>query len=168
MKQIGVDEEFLGLLNSHQGIVYKVSKAYSNNEEERRDLFQDIVFQLWKSYPSFKHEAQFSTWMYRIALNTAISGLRKIKARPSHQIIDEEIENKIQTPDTCANEERVQFLYKAIRSLTEVDRALILLYLDDMSYDQMADALGLTKTNIGVRLNRIKGKLEKEMKKYGA
>jgi RNA polymerase sigma-70 factor (ECF subfamily) len=161
-------EDFVSLLDRHQAIVHKVSKVYAKSEEDREDLFQEILYQLWKAYPAFRGESKFSTWMYRIALNTAITGLRKIRSRPPQQELDETDENSIGVADHPADEDRVEILYRAIRTLAEVDRALVMLYLEDMSYDEMADALGLTKTNVGVKLNRIRTRLEKKMREYGA
>jgi RNA polymerase sigma-70 factor (ECF subfamily) len=159
---MNVDEfeaEFIELVNRHQGIIHRMCRVYATTAGDRQDLFQDILYHLWKSYPTFKHEAAFTTWMYRIALNTAITSLRKIKRKPQHVGIDETIENAVRTADDNGDDD-IELLHQAIRKLNPVERALIMLYLEDLSHKEMSEVLGLTPSNIGVKLSRIKSKLQ--------
>lgn len=145
----------------HQGIIHKVCGMYGKHEEARRDLFQDIVLQLWRAYDSFKGESKISTWMYRVALNTAISGFRKQKRKPEQtSLSDKAYQIAYKLPDADQEEKRV-FLYKAIEQLSEVEKGIVMLYLEDHSYDEIAEIIGITPNYVGVKLNRIKGRLKK-------
>jgi RNA polymerase sigma-70 factor (ECF subfamily) len=150
---------FLEVLGRHEQIINKVIRIYGVDSESRRDLFQEIVYQLWRSFGSFKGESRISTWLYRVALNTAITSLRKSKKVPEHTELDEQFSNTPGSFSTSDRSELVQQLYSAIRSLGEVDRAIIMLYLEELSYKEIAEVLGLTEDNVGVKLNRIKTKL---------
>jgi RNA polymerase sigma-70 factor (ECF subfamily) len=164
-----VQEAFIRLVNEHRGMLYKVCRLYCFTEHDRQDLFQEIVIQLWKSYPAFRGEARFGTWLYRIALNTAISGLRKQRRRivltdPEH------LPAQLQDIQYSAEkEEQLQQLYTAINRLTEVEKALTMLYLEDKSYQEMEEILGISQNNLRVKMNRIKEKLRKITKEaaYG-
>jgi RNA polymerase sigma-70 factor, ECF subfamily len=150
---------FLEVLARHEQLINKVIRVYAVDSEDRKDLFQEIVYQLWRNYGSFKGESGISTWLYRVALNTAITSLRKGKRSQVHTELDDEF---IASPQSCETPERgeqVRQLYFAIRSLGEVDRALVMLYLEDLSYKEIAEVLGLTEDNVGVKLNRIKTRL---------
>ncbi|KAA9357322.1 RNA polymerase sigma factor [Larkinella humicola] len=158
-----MEKEFVSLLNRYPGILYKVCSLYCRDRDDRNDLFQEIVLQLWKAYPTFKNESAVSTWMYRISLNTAISNFRKKSGKPqpvSFSDLD------FQIPDFKEDiaEEEISLLYASIEQLSPVEKAVISLYLDDRSYDEMATILGISKSNVGVKLNRIKTKLEKLIK----
>jgi len=150
---------FLEVLGRHEQIINKVIRIYGVDSESRRDLFQEIVYQLWRSFGSFKGESRISTWVYRVALNTAITSLRKSKKVPEHTELDDQFSNTPGSLDTSDRSEQVQQLYSAIRSLGEVDRAIVMLYLEDLSYKEISEVLGLTEDNVGVKLNRIKTKL---------
>lgn len=150
---------FLEVLGRHEQIINKVIRIYGADSEDRSDLFQEIVYQLWRSYGSFKGESRISTWLYRVALNTAITSLRKIKKVPDHTELDDQSLHVSASFDTPERSQQVQQLYFAIRSLGEVDRALVMLYLEELSYKEIAEVLGLTEDNVGVKLNRIKTKL---------
>lgn len=150
---------FLEVLSRHEQIINKVIRIYGVDSEDRRDLFQEIVYQLWRSYGSFKGDSNISTWLYRVALNTAITSLRKRKKVPEHAELDDQVINLPGSFDKSDRSEQVQQLYFAIRSLGEVDRALVMLYLEELSYKKIAEILGLTEDNVGVKLNRIKSKL---------
>lgn len=153
-----MEKEFVQLLNTHAGIIYKVCQLYCRTPADRQDLFQEIVLQLWKSYPTFKQEARFSTWMYRIALNTAITHYRKEQRRPQAVFME-----GFEMPDLAAanaDNEDIRILYKAIEQLSAVEKAIILLFLDEKSYEEIAEITGITKTNVGVKLNRTKQKLD--------
>ena len=152
------EQGFLEVLGRHEQLINKVVRIYAVNPEDRRDLFQEIVYQLWRSYGSFKGESRVGTWLYRVALNTAITSLRKGKKTQQVELADQFIptSDSFATPDRS---EQVERLYSAIRSLGEVDRALVMLYLEDISYKQIAEVLGMTEDNVGVKLNRIRTKL---------
>ena len=152
-----MDKEFIDILNSHRGLLYKVCNLYCADREDRKDLFQEIVLQIWKSWGSFRHESKLSTWMYRIALNTAITHFRKEKRSGNPVSITE-----IEIPDINDSEEReesLKELWTAIDHLDKVDKSLILLYLEEKSYEEISEITGFSKSNVGVRLNRIKTKL---------
>jgi len=149
------------LVDEHRGMLYKVCRLYCFTEVDRQDLFQEIVIQLWRSWPAFRREAKFSTWLYRIALNTAISGLRR-----QHRLITptdpEQLPTELQDIQYSADkEEQLQLLYAAIDRLTEVEKALTMLYLEDRSYQEMEEILGISQNNLRVKMNRIKDKLRK-------
>jgi RNA polymerase sigma-70 factor, ECF subfamily len=154
-------DAFVRLVDEHRGMLYKVCRLYCFAGPDRQDLFQEIVTQLWRSYPSFRGESKISTWLYRIALNTAISGLRK--QRPQVTTVDpEQFPAGLQDFQYGAEkEEQLQLLYAAIEKLTDVERALTMLYLDDKSYQEMEDILGISQNNLRVKMNRIKDKLRK-------
>ncbi|MEP6809926.1 MAG: sigma-70 family RNA polymerase sigma factor [Chthoniobacterales bacterium] len=156
---------FLDLLNQHAGIVHKVAASYSSSQADRHDLTQEIMLQLWKAYPRYAPERPFSTWMYRIALNVAISFLRS-NTRPVRQTIPlEEIETEIADSTSAIPEEneRVVLLQKVIAALDPLNRALLLLFLDDHSYREIAAILGLTETNVATKLNRLKQRVRREI-----
>ena len=149
------------MVNEHQALIHKVCHLYGHSMPDREDLFQEIVIQLWKAYPKFRGDSKFSTWLYRIALNTAISGLRKQKnhittLEPERLLIDIQEESY-----DLQREEQLQQMYGAIRQLSEIERALVMLYLEDKSYDEMEDILGINQNNLRVKMNRIKEKLRK-------
>lgn len=157
-------EEFIEQIKENQGILYKVARLYTNTAEDQKDVYQEIVYQLWKSYPSFKENSKFSTWMYRIALNTAISNLNKEKRKGTQVSIDNFLLNKMDQIDTVM-EERITILYAHIKRLSVVEKGIILLHLEGKNYDEIAAITGFTKTNIGTRLGRIKQKLKSQIKK---
>lgn len=158
-----MEKEFINLINTHRGIIYKVCNLYLNDSESKKDLFQEIVLQLWRSFPNFRHEALGSTWMYRIALNTAISNFRKESRKPEKHSISAA---EFQIPDISYEDEseNLNLLKQAIAQLTQIEKAIIMLYFDEKTYEEISEIVGITKTNVGVRLNRIKTKLEKIIK----
>ncbi len=153
------ESQFLDLLDAHQGIIHKICRLYRDSREDREDLFQEIVFQLWKSLPAFQEKATFSTWMYRIALSTAISAFRK--QRP-------DIRYTASLPDELAesheHDEQRERLFEALRKLSDADKALITLYLENLSYQEIARISGISENNVGVKLNRIKHKIQQLLK----
>ena len=142
---------------------------YGATAPDRQDLFQEIVIQLWRSYPSFRGEAKFSTWLYRIALNTAISDLRKQRHYITPLDPDYLPTQLKDIPYSTEREEQLQSLYAAIDRLTEVEKALTMLYLEDKSYAEMEEILGIPQNNLRVKMNRVKEKLRKMTKEavYG-
>ena len=142
-------------------MLYKVCNIYCHTEFDRQDLFQEIVIQLWGAYPKFRGDSKFSTWLYRIALNTAISGLRRQK---KHITLTEPANLPTEIEDIQyykEKEEQLQQLQVAIAQLTEIEKAIIMLYLEDKSYEEMEDILGINQNNLRVKMNRIKEKLRK-------
>ncbi len=164
-----LQEAFIGLVNANRGMLHKVCRMYGATEPDRQDLFQEIVIQLWRAYPGFRGEAKFSTWLYRIALNTAISDLRKQRRHITPvdpDLLPTELQDIQYSTD---KEEQLQQLYTAINRLTEVEKALTMLYLEDKSYLEMEEILGISQNNLRVKMNRIKDKLRKITKEaaYG-
>ena len=156
---------FKNLLADHGGAVLKVARAYTLTPEDSQDLAQEILLQAWRSLPQFQGRSNASTWFYRVALNTAIGWHRKENRRRLRQksIIDVD-ELCVASSDVAtqtAQRELIERLYVAIRRLPKTDAALVLLYLDDFSYAQMADVLGISESNVGVKLNRAKSALSR-------
>lgn len=169
MQHSGLQGSFISLINANRSILYKICRMYGATEPDRQDLFQEIVIQLWRSYPSFRGESRFSTWLYRIALNTAISDLRKQRRHPSPVDPDGLSIPSPDIPYATEKEEQLQRLYIAIDRLSEVEKALTMLYLEDKSYNEMEEILGISQNNLRVKMNRIKEKLRKMTKEaiYG-
>lgn len=156
------EKPFIDLINNNQGLIHKVCMLYENDHEARNDLFQEIVLQLWRSFHTFRGEAKITTWMYRIALNTAISGLRKRGRTIKTEDISERHFNFSDAQDDL-QEENFQKLQWAIRQLSEIERAMIMMALDEIPYDEIAETIGITQNNVRVRMNRIREKLRKLM-----
>ncbi|AYB35375.1 RNA polymerase sigma factor [Chryseolinea soli] len=135
---------------------------YENDPDVRNDLFQEIVFQLWKSFSTFRGEAKITTWMYRIALNTAISGFRKQTRNVKTEDL-KELHLNISDGWADDREEEVQRLHWAIRQLSEIERAMIMMALEEVPYEEIAETIGITQNNVRVRMNRIREKLKKLM-----
>jgi len=156
-------EKFVVEIDENKGIIFKVCNMYCRNREDKEDLFQDIVLQLWRSYSSFKGESKFSTWIYRIAINTAITRLRKEtkKEKFTERDIDE-----LQLPIYTASDEdeKMELMYQAIDRLSEVEKAITMLYIDECNYKEMAEIIGISESNIGFKLNKIKAKLKNIVK----
>ena|ERR1700748_3331798 len=131
---------------------------YCNSKEDKEDLFQDIVVQLWRSYPSFKGDAKVSTWMYRVAINNAITRLRKEAKREKFSGLNDEAFEVVAEENHV--DQKAMMMYAAIKKLTEIERALTMLYLDNCSYREIAEIMGLSETNVGFKLNKIKAKLK--------
>lgn len=149
------ETQFLQLLSQNQGIIGKVCSIYCNHREDYEDLFQEITYQAWKGFASFRGDAKFSTWLYRIALNTAISSFRK--RRPEIEFVPE-IPDTI-TENRAGEHDEKQHSLAAIKQLNEAERAIISLHLDEMSYQEIAEVIGISENNVGVKINRIKNKL---------
>lgn len=160
-----IESEFSELIQKNQGIIHKICRIYTIKEEDSQDLFQEIVLQLWKSYKSFKGNSKFTTWMYRVALNTAITLFRKSNRKIDTQEIDQNLYKISQDTDYTDKQEQINNLYDAIKKLSEIDRALVLLYLDDLPYKDIAETLGITEVNARVKMKRAKIKLKEIMDK---
>lgn len=155
-----LEQKFAKELEQHQSIIHKVCRSYTNNEAAHKDLFQEITIQLWKAYPKFRGESKFSTWMYRVAFNTAISLYRKSKRNiETTQIYDNLKELEFQDYDD-SKDKQLQLLYQAIKSLNDIEKALALMYLEDKSYREIATTLGISEVNARVKMNRTKTKLK--------
>ncbi|CAM1366789.1 RNA polymerase sigma factor [Tenacibaculum xiamenense] len=156
-----LENNFLADFEKNQNIVHKVCRIYTTNPDAHNDLFQEITIQLWKNYSKFRGDAKFSTWMYRVALNTAISLYRKSTRAVKTQDISE-VAFKIQAHDYDDTEEQqLKQLYKAIHKLNDIDKALIFLYLEDKPYKEISNTLGISEVNARVKMNRAKDKLKK-------
>lgn len=154
------ESQFLQLIDQHQGIIHKICRLYRDSREDREDLFQEIVFQLWKSAPAFGGKSKFSSWMYRIALNTAIVAFRKKRPDIIYGPVLPERPEERQEP-----EEQREQLFAALRQLNDADKALIALYLEDLSYQEIAEITGISENNVGVKLTRIRNKIQQLLKK---
>ena len=158
MQKHEAEKQFEKHLRENELLIYKVCRLYAYSEADRQDLFQEIVIQLWKAYPKFKGQSKFSTWIYRVALNTAITGLRKQKvfivsyepaALPQHIDVNTGLEEEAQ----------LKVLHKAIEQLNQVEKAIVMLYMEDKTYEEMEDIMGISQGNLRVKMNRIKEKL---------
>jgi RNA polymerase sigma-70 factor (ECF subfamily) len=155
-------------LDGHKGLMFKVVRAFAATPEDQDDLFQEILMQLWLSMPSFRGEAKASTWIYRVAVNTALAWNRdERKRRRRHTVLVREHDARVPRQDGSETQEMVDWLYGEIRKLPRMDGLLVLLYLDGLSYREMAEILGISEGNVGVKLNRIKKRLAKAMKGTG-
>ncbi len=156
-----LEQKFVSDLEKNQNIVHKICRLYTNNQHAHNDLFQEISIQLWRAYPKFRGDSKFSTWMYRVALNTAITLYRKSKRTIKTQGF-EAVSYKIEaTVYDDTEEEQLKLLYKAVQHLSDIEKALIFLYLEDKNYKEIASTMGITEVNARVKMNRVKNKLRK-------
>lgn len=155
-----LEHSFVEQLEQYQNIAHKVCRLYTNNQDAHNDLFQEITIQLWKAYPKFRGESKFSTWMYRVSLNTAITLYRKSKRNISTQDIDG-VQFKI-TSETYddTEEQQLKLLYNAVHQLNDIEKALVFLYLEDKNYNEISETLGISEVNARVKMNRVKTKLK--------
>ena len=155
-----LEKSFVQQLQENQNLIHKICRLYTNGEDAHKDLFQEITIQLWKAYPQFRGDAKFTTWAYRVALNTAITLYRK-KTKTINTI---EFDNKLHKIDqdeyNYEEEEHIKLLYKAVQQLNDIEKALVFMYLEDKDYSEIAETLGITEVNARVKMNRIKGKLK--------
>lgn len=158
-----MEEKFIELLHQNQGIVHKITNLYFGARLEKEDYHQELIIQLWKAFPSFNKTAKFSTWMYRVCLNAAIDITRKEKKHFKHvRLSGTEGHDISDTNDgEYANQEK---LYQAISRLSTIDKAIITLYLEEYSYKEIAEIAGITESNTGVKINRIKSEILKSFK----
>jgi len=154
MHNNNLENDFLEIIKLNERIIYKVISFYANSEQSPDDLYQEIILNLWKSFPSFRGESKISTWIYRIALNTCLTFFRRNKLAPVFS------EYPVDIPQSPDNNEEIKELYKLINRLGEIEKALVLLYLDEKSYKEIAEITGLTLTNVATKLSRIKDKLK--------
>ena len=155
-----LEHQFVTNLEKHQNIAHKICRIYTNDQDSHKDLFQEITIQLWKAYPKFRGDSKFSTWMYRVALNTAITLYRKKKRSIKTQDYDT-VHFKIKAEEYDDEAERhLKIMYDAIRQLNDIDKALVFLYLEDKNYAEISYTLGITEVNARVKMNRLKTKLK--------
>jgi RNA polymerase sigma factor (sigma-70 family) len=152
-------QSFVEQLKENQNIIHKVCRLYTNNQDAHNDLFQEITIQLWKAYPKFRGDSKFSTWMYRVGLNTAITLYRKSKRRIQTSEFDA-LQFKIKAEEyDDTEEEQLKLMYSAIHQLNDIEKALVFLYLEDKDYKEISATLGITEVNARVKMNRVKKKL---------
>lgn len=150
------------MITEHQDLIRKVAAMYYKNQADQEDAFQEILVNLWKAYPTFRGESKITTWMYRVALNTVISGFRKASNRVHRSRSDVSISDELIKPERDqVSSEDIDVLYQSIERLTDIEKAVIMLYMEEKTYDDIAEIMGMTRTNVGVKINRIKKKLQK-------
>lgn len=162
MTAIAQQERFLALVEEHEKILFKVASSYCRNPEDRRDLIQEIVAQLWRSFGRFDDTYRFSTWMYRIAMNVAISFYRSQSRRTRGTVPIEESGLDLIAAEPEELSDDIRLLHQLIGQLDELNRALIILYLDGNSYDTIAEILGISTTNVATKISRIKERLRRD------
>ncbi|HYH14131.1 MAG TPA: sigma-70 family RNA polymerase sigma factor [Flavisolibacter sp.] len=155
-------DTFIPLINQHLGIAHKVCRIYFADAADYEDVLQEMLYQLWRSYPAFDQRAKFSTWMYSVCLNTALTYRRKQQKHKSEALSF--THQQIAAPAAENKNEVISLLFEAIATLSPVNKAIVLLYLEDMSYEEIADITGLTRSNVSVRLVRLKRELETILK----
>ena len=154
---------FVSLIERNKGIIYKISRAYCHDRDERKDLVQEIMIQVWKSFDRYDGRASYTTWIYRIALNVSISYYRKEKRRKlSHDPVSGGYMDIIDNIPLDETDRNIELLYLFIDELKELDKALMLLYLDEKSYKEMAEITGISESNAATKINRIKEKLRQK------
>lgn len=156
-----LEHKFISEIQENQNIIHKVCRIYTSDKDSHNDLFQEITIQLWRAYPKFRGDSKLSTWMYRIGLNTAITLYRKKKRTIETQDFSTVLHKIESTNYDSTQEEQLKLIYKAIHQLNDIDKALILLYLEDKNYAEIAETLGISEVNVRVKMNRIKSRLKK-------
>ena len=154
MEKQKIEAEFLDMIQKNNRIIYKVASFYVDENNAMDDLYQDVVLNLWKAFPNFREASQLSTWIYRIALNTCVSFYRNNRRRPACIEITSDIKVYVDENEAVAE------LYACINRLGKLERALILLWLEDRPYKEIAEIMGITATNVSTKINRIKEKLK--------
>ena len=160
------EQEFLKAINKHKGILYKVSRMYFDKVEDQEDLFQEIILQLWKSLKTFKGNSEFSSWMYRVALNTAIVFFKKEKRKPDNYT-SLKAEPIAYSDYSDEKDQQLDYFYKAVKELNKIEKALILQFIEGFSGKEIAENLGISEVNVRVKTNRTKIKLQKIIKDQG-
>ena len=152
-----LEKDFLAHLSQYNAMIHKLCRLYRDSLEDREDLFQEIVFQLWKSYPNYKGDAKISTWMYRIALNTSIASFRKKSTTINYSPELPDFTEEVQNEEVELRQER---LFAVLKLLDDSEKALIALYFEELSYHEIAEITGINENYVGVKLNRIKAKIK--------
>jgi RNA polymerase sigma factor (sigma-70 family) len=158
-------DKFVSLLEQNRRIVYKVAATYSRNPADREDLAQEIVVQLWRSFARYDEGYRFSTWMYRVALNVAISFYRRESRRSRAEVSAEDAVQEVASlaSEPAEVDDDIRLLRQLIEQLDELDRAVMILYLDDNPYSMIAEILGISETNVGTKITRIKQRLRRDL-----
>jgi len=159
------ETQFLQLIGENKGILYKICRIYQDDPDDRDDLLQEMILQLWLVFGSFRGESKFSSWMYRVALNTAIAFFKKQKRRPDSEQLPQQFEKADEPSPAGEKDEQLAVFYKAVQQLDKVEKALIYLYMENQPYEEIAATLGISEGNVRVRLNRVKNKLKEIIKK---
>ncbi len=156
-----LEHQFVTNLERDQNIVHKICRIYTNDQASHNDLFQEITIQLWKAFPKFRGDSKFSTWMYRVALNTAITLYRKKKRGIQTQDYDS-VHFRIKVDEyTDETEQQLSLMYNAVKELNDIDKALVFLYLENKNYKEISETMGISEVNARVKMNRVKTKLKK-------
>lgn len=155
-------DRFIKVIKENKGLIFKVSALYTNSLQDREDLRQEIVFQLWKSFDTFNERSKLSTWLYRVAMNTAIYNLKSAKRQLNTISIDTEAERYADVVDK-SEEERVRLLHESIQTLNLLERGIILLYLEEKNHQEIAEIIGISTSNVGTKISRIKEKLKSQI-----
>ena len=158
------EKEFVTLIEEHQNLIHKICRLYTKSNIEHKDLFQEITIQLWKAYPKFRGDSKFSTWMFRVGINTAITLYRKSK-RKIQSLCFEDVAYKVPQSEFYddTEDQQIKAIYQAIKQFNEIEKAVVFLYLEDKSYKEISNTIGITEVNARVRMNRIKKKLIKQL-----
>jgi RNA polymerase sigma-70 factor (ECF subfamily) len=156
-----LEQSFVKQLKANQNIIHKICRLYTSGADAHNDLFQEITIQLWKAFPKFRGESKFSTWAYRVALNTAITLYRKNRRTVSTVEFESGRHFIPQEEYNYEEEEQIKLLYQAVYQLNDIEKALVFMYLEDKDYAEISETLGITEVNARVKMNRIKGKLKK-------
>ena len=152
---------YISSILPYSGIIIKICRAYTDSQEDFEDYYQEVCLQIWRSRDKFRGDAKWSTWIYRLSLNICLTLIKKKKRNRQHYNSDYKVENEAIEDDCAFSDECLNLLYEAIKQLSEIDRAVILLYLEEKPNKEIADIIGTTPNNIGVRVNRIKERLKK-------
>jgi RNA polymerase sigma factor (sigma-70 family) len=155
---------FIQLIEEHKAMLSKICRIYQDGEADRDDLMQEMILQLWLAFDSFQGKSKFSTWMYRVALNTAILFFKKQKRRPDSEQLPDKLDHLEAEATDTEKDEQLTLFYKGIQQLNKVEKALIFLYMEDQPYEDIALNLGISEINVRVRLNRTKNKLKEIVK----
>lgn len=155
-----LEKSFVKQLQENQNLIHKICRLYTDGEDAHKDLFQEITIQLWKAFPQFRGDSKFTTWAYRVGLNTAITLYRK-KTKSINTIeFDSKFHKIDQDEYNYEEEEHIKLLYQAVHQLNDIEKALVFMYLEDKDYSEIAETLGISEVNARVKMNRIKGKLK--------
>jgi RNA polymerase sigma-70 factor, ECF subfamily len=161
-EEIEMKEEFLEVLSNYQGIIHKVNLIYFRNKTDREDNLQEIIYQLWKSFPGLQNRNSIGSWIYAVSINTSISKLRKSNQIEYHGVLPESA-GLVDSFEEISLDENVRLLMKAIYHLNEIDKSIILLYLEEKSYSEISEIIGISESNVGVRINRAKKILKENL-----
>lgn len=158
------NETFLAAIKDNEGLILKIASVYTNNAEDKNDLVQEIIYQIWKSFDSFNQKSSLSTWIYRVALNVAIYQLKISKRKASTVPLAEHILN-YPDDDNSEVQHKWEIFRQKIEGLTLLDKAIVMLYLDDKNYEEIGEIIGISSSNVGTKLHRIKEKLKAQISK---